>query len=74
MRLRVRHLRKSGPAGSQDGQAVLEYVLMLTMIMSVVTILAVGFRKSIYSVWDMISHDVSAACPKDCPNSLPHLQ
>jgi Flp pilus assembly pilin Flp len=59
---------------SEEGQAIVEYILMLVVVMSVVTILAVGFRKSIYSIWNLISRDVAAACPKDCPSGLPPLQ
>lgn len=48
------------------GQAVLEYVLMLSLAVGVVVIIAVGFRRSIFHVWKGFARDVAAACPA-CP-------
>jgi hypothetical protein len=52
---------------NSEGQAVVEYILMLVMVMSVVAVMAIGFRKSILSLWETFSREVSAACPRDCP-------
>ncbi len=51
---------------SDSGQAVLEYILMLSLAVGVVVIIAVGFRRSIFHVWKGFTRDVAAACPA-CP-------
>jgi Flp pilus assembly pilin Flp len=50
----------------QGGQATLEYVLGLAMAISVVSVIGIGFRRSILALWEMISREVTAACP-GCP-------
>lgn len=49
-----------------DGQAILEYILGLTLAIAFVGILAAGFRQSILKLWLTFSKDISAACP-GCP-------
>ena len=54
------------PSYNQSGQAVIEYVLMLLMALSIVSIIGIGFRKSLYRIWQSFAQDISAACP-GCP-------
>jgi Flp pilus assembly pilin Flp len=54
---------------NEQGQAVVEYVLMLVIALGVVTSISVGFKKSLLSVWQVFAQEVSAPCPGDCtPN------
>jgi len=48
------------------GQAIVEYILGIVIALGVVSVLAIGFRKSIMKLWLTISKNVSAACP-GCP-------
>jgi len=50
----------------QKGQALIEYVLMIFVVISVVGILGYGFREILLSVWQLMSCDITAACPS-CP-------
>jgi hypothetical protein len=58
----------------EQGQAVVEYILMLVLAVSIVTILAYGFRKSIMSLWVTLSREVAAACPRDCPPNTTQIR
>lgn len=51
---------------NRGGQAIVEYLLGLTLVILLVGMIATVFRKSLYGMWEMISRDVSAACP-GCP-------
>jgi len=46
-----------------DGQVIVEYLLMLSAMLVVATILGTGFRKMLTSVWERIAKDVAAPCP-----------
>lgn len=50
----------------QEGQAVVEYVLMVMIAMAVVGVIATGFRKSLIALWEKMAQDISAPCP-GCP-------
>lgn len=50
----------------EGGQAIVEYMLMLTVAIGAVTIIAVGFRRSIFKLWTTLAKEISAACP-GCP-------
>jgi hypothetical protein len=53
---------------NDSGQAILEYVLMVALAVGVVTLIGVGFRKTVFKVWKGMSRDVAAACPGCPPN------
>jgi hypothetical protein len=64
---------ENGPPSKQrallrnsEGQAVLEYVLMLLMAIGVVTSISLGFKKSLFKIWEIFAQEISAACPRDC--------
>ena len=59
-------MRKLVVKSNDSGQAILEYVLMLSMAVGVVIIIAVGFRRSIFHLWGGFTRDIAAACP-GCP-------
>jgi hypothetical protein len=61
-------MRKPSVKTAESGQAVLEYVLMLSMAVGVVILIGVGFRKSIFKVWQGFTRDIAAACPGCPPN------
>jgi Flp pilus assembly pilin Flp len=60
--------QKTGPKllGSESGQAILEYVLMLMVAISVVAILSSGLKTSLLSLWEFMARQIAAACP-GCP-------
>jgi Flp pilus assembly pilin Flp len=49
-----------------QGQAVVEYVLMLFLVVAAVAIIGTGFRKSLYGLWEGLSGEIAAGCP-GCP-------
>lgn len=51
---------------SEQGQALVEYVLMLAVALSVVGIVGYGFRRIVLHAWQAVTCDVAAACPR-CP-------
>lgn len=51
----------------ERGQAVVEYMLMIALVLGVVFLMAHGLKGSILNVWQSFSRDISAACPHDCP-------
>jgi len=53
----------------ESGQALIEYMLMIFVVVSTVGIITAGFREIILSVWQLMSCEVSAACPS-CPVDL----
>jgi len=50
----------------EGGQVIIDYVLTLAVIISIVTAMSVGFRKSLFAIWQVFSREISAACP-GCP-------
>lgn len=50
----------------EGGQALIEYILALSVVIMIVTILANGLRTSMYRVWEFYSRQISAPCP-GCP-------
>jgi Flp pilus assembly pilin Flp len=50
----------------ERGQAVVEYILMLVLALSVVTVIGLGFRKTLFKLWTLFAQEISAACP-GCP-------
>ena len=50
----------------EEGQAVVEYVLMLITAISVVALMGAGLRRSLFTVWEFFAKQISAACP-GCP-------
>ena len=57
----------TGPAlSSQRGQAILEYVLMMLIVVAMVAILSKGLKSSLLIMWEFMAQKISAACP-GCP-------
>jgi len=61
-------MRKAFVNTEESGQAILEYVIMLSMAVGVVILIAVGFRRSIFHVWKGFNREIAAACPGCPPN------
>ena len=53
----------------ESGQAIVEYLLMLALVISAVTILSQFFKTTIRNVWVTIAKKVVAACPTGCQAS-----
>ncbi|MBC7693440.1 MAG: hypothetical protein H7222_16870 [Methylotenera sp.] len=47
----------------ESGQAVVEYVLILAVVVSIVSIMASSFRKVLFKFWALLSKDITAGCP-----------
>lgn len=45
---------------------MVEYLLMMLTVVSVVSIMGFGFRRSLFALWQGFSREISAACP-GCP-------
>jgi Flp pilus assembly pilin Flp len=52
---------------NESGQAVIEYVLVLAMVVSAITIMSLGFRKGISKLWVSMIKQVAPACPGCTP-------
>lgn len=48
------------------GQAVVEYVLMLAIVVAMIGVMSTGFRRALISLWGKMARDISAPCP-GCP-------
>lgn len=51
---------------SEAGQALIEYVLLIAITITLVTIMATGLRRSVFTLWSFYSRAISAPCP-GCP-------
>jgi Flp pilus assembly pilin Flp len=60
--------RKTPIIRNQQGQAVLEYMLMLSVALAVVTTLSIGFKQSLFTIWGIFSKEISAPCPSCVPD------
>ena len=50
-------------ARDEGGQAIIEYVMMASIVVGAAAIMAAGFRKSVFSVWRYYTKSTAAACP-----------
>jgi Flp pilus assembly pilin Flp len=50
----------------EEGQAVIEYILMLVVTITIVSIIGIGFRKTLFRLWGKLTQEIAAACP-GCP-------
>lgn len=56
-------MRKSG---DELGQALIEYVLLIAVTISLVTLMATGLRRSVFKLWSFYTKAIAAPCP-GCP-------
>lgn len=49
-----------------SGQAIIEYILTLSIAMAVIVILSAGIRRPMSRVWSTLAREIAAACPT-CP-------
>jgi Flp pilus assembly pilin Flp len=54
---------------SEDGQVLIEYVLMLSLSVALLIGIQSSFRNSVFKVWKQFAIEISAACPKNCVKS-----
>lgn len=50
----------------ESGQAFLDYIMTLVVVVSMISLIATGFRRSLFAVWQTITREVAAPCP-GCP-------
>ncbi len=55
-----------------SGQATVEYVLMLGMAVSVISIFTVSVRKTTFKLWATFTREIAAACPV-CPTDSRYI-
>lgn len=60
-------MKKSPFLRSEKGQAVVEYILMLAVVVSLVVAMGVGFRRGLVQLWEKMAKDISAPCPGCVP-------
>jgi Flp pilus assembly pilin Flp len=63
----MRKLARFMLTGDDNGQAIVEYALMLSVAVGLVGLIAVGFRSSIIGLWKSFARDITSACPTGCP-------
>lgn len=51
---------------NEAGQALIEYVLLIAITITLVTIMATSLRKSVFTLWSFYYRAISAPCP-GCP-------
>lgn len=56
------------PLLDEKGQAVIEYILMAVVALSLVSIITTSFRRSLIQIWGFYISEISAACPGCPPN------
>jgi hypothetical protein len=54
---------------SEDGQVLIEYILMLSLSIALLIGIQSSFRSSVFKVWKQFAIEISAACPKNCVKS-----
>ena len=54
----------------QEGQAIVEYILMLSLVATFVAILAKGFKAPLQGLWHLFTQEIAAPCP-GCPSPIP---
>lgn len=52
-----------GAAGDESGQAFLDYIMTLLVVVTMISLIATGFRRSLFAVWETITQEVAAPCP-----------
>jgi Flp pilus assembly pilin Flp len=57
----------------EDGQAVVEYLLVVSITITVTGMLAMGLRKTLFALWSTFAKDIVAACP-GCPSDIKTLK
>ena len=60
-------------AADQEGQAVIEYVLMVSVTVGATGALVYGLRKTLFKLWSALAMDITAACP-GCPSDIKPLK
>ena len=58
--------RKSSLA--QGGQAIVEYLIMITVAIALVSVFGSGMRNALGRLWSYYTQSVSAGCPTGCPS------
>jgi hypothetical protein len=53
----------------QEGQAIIEYVLMLSLAITFIGLLATGFKQPLQSLWHLFAQEITAPCPA-CPSPI----
>lgn len=52
---------------SPSGQAMVEYLVMLTVAVTLVASVGSSFRNALFGIWGFYTRSISAACPTGCP-------
>lgn len=53
----------------ENGQALVEYVLMLAVSLSIVAAIGYGFKNALVKLWGIYHKEISSPCPACPPNN-----
>jgi len=51
---------------NQEGQSLVEYVILLVVALSIVAIIGAGFRRTIFNLWLFYTKKVAPGCSDGC--------
>lgn len=55
--------QSSRPLQNQHGQAIVEYLLMVSLALTMVGIMSRSFRGTVTALWTTFNKDIAAPCP-----------
>ncbi|MGZ3689836.1 MAG: hypothetical protein ACXWPM_06270 [Bdellovibrionota bacterium] len=55
--------KRINPLRGERGQAVVEYVLLLFVMLTLVLVMKKGFKSIVFAMWKDVTRNVAAACP-----------
>lgn len=67
MRRLLTQQRSPEKAYSQEGQTIIEFILMVVVALALVGIISRSFRQGVIKVWGYYIQQVTGACPNGCP-------
>jgi len=47
----------------QDGQVLVEYILMLAFVVTIVTLMSTSLKSSLFKMWNFYGKMIAAPCP-----------
>lgn len=51
---------------SKQGQVLIEYILMLALVVTIVTVMSTTLKSSLFKMWEFYGKMIAAPCP-GCP-------
>lgn len=57
-----------------DGQVLVEYLLMAAVVVAVIGVIGTGFRRILITLWERMARDIAAPCPGCEPPPNAHIR